>query len=67
MNITEERIVIVPNTECGRAYIDKVCEAYRLSGTAYSREDTTAGITLKTLSFVNVSTKCGAKMDGEKE
>lgn len=63
MYITEERILIAPNDEQGRAFIDKMCEAYRLSGTAYSREDTTTAISLKTLCFINVSTKYGKMAD----
>lgn len=56
MYIIEERILTVPNGERGRAYIDKMCEAYRLSGTAYKREDTTTAISLRTLQVVDTDT-----------
>ena len=52
MYITEERILTAPNDERGRAYIDKMCEAYRLSGTAYKREDTSTAISVKTLQVI---------------
>lgn len=52
MYITEERILTAPNDERGREYIDKMCEAYRLSGTAYKREDTSTAISVKTLQVI---------------
>lgn len=56
MYITEERILTAPNDERGREYIDKMCDAYRLSGTAYKRENTTTAISLRTLHVLYTGT-----------
>lgn len=49
MMIVERRVVILPATEEGRRYAEDLCHKYRTEDIAYSRENTSSAILIRSL------------------